>query len=84
MAGSRFSKMSTASAIRPASSATANVYCLGEEDLHYGEHLIRQALRSWSGPKDKLLIATKAGLARPGGAEALDHCRTLRSWVEAS
>jgi HAD superfamily hydrolase (TIGR01662 family) len=46
---------------------TANVYCLGEDDLHYGEHLVRQALRNWSGPKDELRILTKAGLSRPGG-----------------
>lgn len=46
---------------------TANVYCQDENDLHYGEHLIRQALRSWTGPRDELRILTKAGLARPGG-----------------
>ena len=64
---------------------TANVYCLGEEDLHYGEHLIRQALRSWSGPKDKLLIATKAGLARPGGKWIPNgRPEALRNAVEGS
>jgi HAD superfamily hydrolase (TIGR01662 family) len=46
---------------------TANVYCLGEDDLHFGEHLVRQAVRGWSGPKDELRILTKAGLSRPGG-----------------
>lgn len=46
---------------------TADVYCLGEDDLHYGEHLIRQALRSWKGPKREIRVLTKAGLTRPGG-----------------
>lgn len=46
---------------------TADVYCLGEEDLHYGEHLVRQALRSWRGPKRDVRVLTKAGLSRPGG-----------------
>jgi HAD superfamily hydrolase (TIGR01662 family) len=64
---------------------TANVYCRGEDDLHYGEHLIRQALRNWSGPKDELRIFTKAGLARPGG-KWLPSGRpaSLRSAVEGS
>lgn len=46
---------------------TADVYCLGEDDLHYGEHLVRQALKSWKGPKQDVRVLTKAGLSRPGG-----------------
>lgn len=46
---------------------TADVYCLGEDDLHYGEHLVRQALKSWKGPKDEVRVLTKVGLTRPGG-----------------
>ena len=46
---------------------TADVYCLGEQDLHYGEHLARQAVASWKGPSEEVHILTKVGLSRPGG-----------------
>ena len=45
---------------------TADVYCLGEEDLHYGEHFVRQCLKSWSGPAEDVRVLTKAGLRRVG------------------
>ena len=38
------------------------------EDLGYGEKLVRDALTSWNGPRDEVLVATKtaiAVLARP-------------------
>lgn len=46
---------------------TADTYCLGESDLHYGEILARRALATWEGPREEVLIATKAGFARPKG-----------------
>src|ERR1700677_1391019 len=46
---------------------TADVYCLGEEDLHYGERLVRQALDTWHGPKGEVKVLAKAGLTRKNG-----------------
>lgn len=46
---------------------TADSYALDDKDLHYGEHLVRKALASWTGPKDQVRVITKAGLARPKG-----------------
>jgi HAD superfamily hydrolase (TIGR01662 family) len=46
---------------------TADVYCLGEAELHYGERLARKAVDTWQGPRDEVRIVTKAGLARPKG-----------------
>lgn len=47
---------------------TANVYCLDDPDLGHNERLIAKALASWSGAREHVRIATKGGLARPGGA----------------
>jgi HAD superfamily hydrolase (TIGR01662 family) len=46
---------------------TADVYCQGEGDLHYGERLARKAVDTWHGPREEVRIVTKAGLARPKG-----------------
>ena len=46
---------------------TADVYSLGEEDLHYGEHLVRQAIAGWNGPADEIRVLTKVGMTRPNG-----------------
>jgi HAD superfamily hydrolase (TIGR01662 family) len=46
---------------------TADVYCLDEGDLHYGERLARKAVETWHGPREQIRIVTKAGLARPKG-----------------
>ena len=46
---------------------TADVYCLGEADLHYGERLARKAVDTWHGPREEVRIVTKAGLSRPKG-----------------
>jgi HAD superfamily hydrolase (TIGR01662 family) len=46
---------------------TADSYSLGQDDMHYGEHLVRQALKSWKGPKDEVRVLTKVGLTRPNG-----------------
>ncbi|WP_152209507.1 aldo/keto reductase [Bifidobacterium cebidarum] len=34
------------------------------EDMGYGEYLVRDALASWHGPKDEVLVATKTGWLR--------------------
>ena len=34
------------------------------EDLGYGERLVRDALRTWDGPRDEVLVATKTGYRR--------------------
>ena len=34
------------------------------EDLGYGEYLVRDALASWQGPRDEVLVATKTGWLR--------------------
>jgi aryl-alcohol dehydrogenase-like predicted oxidoreductase len=45
---------------------TADVYCLDQHDLGHNERLIASALRSWSGRRDAVVIATKGGLVRIG------------------
>ncbi len=64
---------------------TANVYCLGESDLHYGERLARKAVSSWAGPQEEVRIVTKAGLARPKGRWIPDgRPEQLRKAVDGS
>lgn len=46
---------------------TANAYCLDERDVGHNERLIRRALASWSGRRERVVVATKGGLTRPGG-----------------
>lgn len=47
---------------------TADVYCLGEHDIGHNERLIAQALRTWSGDRSPIEVATKGGMRRPRGA----------------
>ncbi len=47
---------------------TADVYCLDDGDLGHNERLLAKGLASWSGDRTSIRIATKGGLARPGGA----------------
>ncbi|MFO0682302.1 MAG: aldo/keto reductase [Sandaracinus sp.] len=47
---------------------TANVYCLDDRDLGHNERLLAKGLASWGGDRSAVRIATKGGLARPGGA----------------
>ncbi len=49
---------------------TADVYCLGEEDIGHNERLVRRALEVWRGPRP--IVATKGGMARPKGAWTRD------------
>jgi len=46
---------------------TADVYCIDHRDIGHNERLIAGALRSWSGNRDQIVIATKGGLTRPEG-----------------
>jgi aryl-alcohol dehydrogenase-like predicted oxidoreductase len=63
---------------------TADVYCLGEGDLHHNEMLIREALDEY-GAGDPVLIATKGGMTRPEGRwEKNGRPRHLRAACERS
>jgi aryl-alcohol dehydrogenase-like predicted oxidoreductase len=46
---------------------TADVYCQDDHDIGHNERLIAQALKSWPGDRSRVLVATKAGMTRPGG-----------------
>lgn len=50
---------------------TANVYCLDDDDIGHNERLIRQTL-SQLGVGEQVMVATKGGLRRPGGAWIVD------------
>ncbi len=50
---------------------TANVYCLDDDDIGHNERLIQQAL-SQLGIGERVMVATKGGLRRPGGAWIVD------------
>ena len=61
---------------------TADAYCIDESDVGHNERLIAKALR---GRRDGVIVATKGGHTRPGGAWALDGSREhLRAACEAS
>lgn len=45
---------------------TADVYCLGEDDVGHNEQLVAEALASVPS-RDDVVVATKGGLVRPGG-----------------
>ncbi len=46
---------------------TANVYCLDDDDLGHNERLFSEALKTWSGPAESIIVATKGGMTRPNG-----------------
>ena len=46
---------------------TADVYCLNQHDIGHNERLIAEALASWPGPRESVIVATKGGLVRPEG-----------------
>jgi len=47
---------------------TADAYCLDDSDLGHNERLIATALRTWTGAKGGVMVATKGGVTRPRGA----------------
>jgi aryl-alcohol dehydrogenase-like predicted oxidoreductase len=46
---------------------TADVYALDDDDIGHNERLIAEALRTWQGPRERILVGTKGGMRRPGG-----------------
>jgi aryl-alcohol dehydrogenase-like predicted oxidoreductase len=46
---------------------TADAYCLDETETGHNERLIARALRTWSGPRERVVVATKGGIVRQGG-----------------
>ncbi|HEX2411395.1 MAG TPA: aldo/keto reductase [Solirubrobacteraceae bacterium] len=61
---------------------TADAYAVDEQDVGHNERLIAEALR---GRRDGVIVATKGGHTRPGGAWELDGSREhLRAACEAS
>ncbi|WP_456425412.1 aldo/keto reductase [Rhodocaloribacter sp.] len=67
---------------------TADAYCVDETEKHHNEQLVRRALASYDGDTSNVVVATKGGLMRPGGAWVTDghpdHLRkTIRDSVEA-
>ncbi|GAB1538269.1 aldo/keto reductase [Scytonema sp. NUACC21] len=46
---------------------TADSYCKDESDKHHNERLIHQALKTYNGDGDSVVVATKGGLMRPNG-----------------
>ena len=64
---------------------TADAYCRDDSDFGHGEGLVARALAAWSGDRDRVLVATKGGHTRPGGAWDLDgRPEYLRQACEAS
>ncbi len=49
---------------------TANCYCLNDDDFGHNERLIAKALRQLG--REDVVVATKGGLRRPGGAWVTD------------
>jgi aryl-alcohol dehydrogenase-like predicted oxidoreductase len=45
---------------------TADAYCLDASETGHNERLIARALREWTGPGDRILVATKGGIVRTG------------------
>jgi aryl-alcohol dehydrogenase-like predicted oxidoreductase len=61
---------------------TADAYCVDESDVGHNERLIAKALK---GRRDAVIVATKAGHTRPGGAWELDgRPEHIRAACEAS
>jgi aryl-alcohol dehydrogenase-like predicted oxidoreductase len=46
---------------------TADVYSPDERDPGHNERLVAAALRSWGGPRDRIVVATKGGYTRQAG-----------------
>jgi aryl-alcohol dehydrogenase-like predicted oxidoreductase len=64
---------------------TADSYCHGDQDSGHNERLIAQALRTWSGDRSAIEVATKGGLKRPGGKWVADgKAKSLRVACDAS
>ena len=63
----------------------SNAYCLDGTEVGHNERLIAEALRTWSGDRATIEVATKGGLTRPGGKWVPDaRGKSLRAACEAS
>ena len=51
---------------------TADVYCLDHKDIGHNERLFAKALKTWSGDRSTLVVATKGGMVRPNGGWEYD------------
>lgn len=51
---------------------TADAYCLHDGEMGHNERLVARALKSWNGPRDEIVVATKGGCIRPDGAWKLN------------
>jgi len=64
---------------------TADAYCHDESDLGHNERLVARALATWPGDRSRLIVATKGGIRRPGGAWVNDgRAKHLREACDAS
>ena len=64
---------------------TADVYCHDDEDIGHNERLIATALSQLGAAAEKVLVATKGGLERPGGDWTVNaHPKHLRMACERS
>ncbi|MBN2494635.1 MAG: aldo/keto reductase [Deltaproteobacteria bacterium] len=50
---------------------TADAYCIDEGEMGHNERLVARALREWP-ERERVVVATKGGLRRPGGGYAHD------------
>ena len=51
---------------------TADAYHPNAETTGHNEEIVAEALKTWGGDSDAILVATKGGHTRPGGAWGLD------------
>src|SRR5690349_20479772 len=64
---------------------TADAYAHDDAEIGHNERLIATALRTWSGDRTAVEVATKGGLTRPGGRWVPDgRARHLEAACEAS
>lgn len=64
---------------------TADSYCRDDSETGHNERLIAEALRSWSGDRWAIEVATKGGMRRPKAAWVADgKAKHLRAACEAS
>ncbi len=64
---------------------TADTYCWDESEIGHNERLLRRALAAWNGDRERLVVATKGGLTRPGGRWVEDgRAKHLAAACEAS
>jgi aryl-alcohol dehydrogenase-like predicted oxidoreductase/histidinol phosphatase-like enzyme len=64
---------------------TADAYCLDADEAGHNERLVASALKSWTGDRSGIRVATKGGLVRPRGEWIQDgRAIHLRDACEAS